>query len=520
MRFKISSADGVPATHGVGTSRVAKWAIASAVTAFAVVATSATGQATAQSDGPAIASDSGVDRYIVQVADRADVRSVSVALPDSVDKVTSLKGKALNGLVVHSDDANAIDELEQMPGVVMVEPDGRVEINGDASSWGVDRIDQPALPLDGQFTTELGDGQDSHIYVLDTGITETAILAGRVGPGADFIGDGYGTDDCHGHGTHVAGTAAGTDGYGVAPAAMVYPVRVLDCGGYGSYSGIIAGMNWIAANAPEASVANASLGGWYSESVNIAVENLIAAGVPIAVAAGNSWDDACYYSPASAPNAVTVAASDEWDYLTWFSNYGECVDIAAPGEDIASMIPDGSVEEWDGTSMASPHVAGALGLFYSLNPQASSDAGEQWLQEQSVSDIIEGYDLLNVKAGQDPTPPPPPPPASPTPTPTPIQTEEPTPIPDAPTVEVAKVKKRMVKVKWASVAHAESYQVQVTKVKKKSRRSLDKGGSTTNTKFKVKKLRPGSKYQVTVTAKGAAGDSAPDTVTVRTKKKR
>ena len=244
-----------------------------------------------------------------------------------------------------------------------------------AASWGLDRIDQRDLPLDGTIDLQAANaaaagGSGVTAYVIDTGVrSDHAQFGGRVESGFVSVDqgsdDGNGTEDCNGHGTHVSGTIGGAD-YGVAPSVSIVPVRVLDCYGSGYLSDVIAGLNWVAANhAPDQlAVANMSLGGGYSEALNIAVQSVIDDGVTMVVAAGNGGGDACANSPASVPAAITVGATDSNDQRAYFSDYGSCVDLFAPGVAITSAWLDSStaIETLDGTSMASPHVAGGVAL--------------------------------------------------------------------------------------------------------------------------------------------------------------
>jgi subtilisin family serine protease len=256
-----------------------------------------------------------------------------------------------------------------------------------AASWGLDRIDQRNLPLDGQFTTA-GDGAGTTAYIMDTGIDfGHSEFGGRAVPGYDAIGDGRDGQDCNGHGTHVAGTVGGAT-YGVARKAALVSVRVLDCDGTGSDAGIIAGLDWVANNAQQPAVLNASLGGGSSPSLNSAVDSLASSGVLPVVAAGNSAADACDYSPAGAASALAVGASDRTDQETDFSNDGTCVSLFAPGEGIVSAKLGGGSVSMDGTSMASPHVAGVALLYKAQNPSASAADVRTWLDDEATENVL------------------------------------------------------------------------------------------------------------------------------------
>jgi subtilisin family serine protease len=276
------------------------------------------------------------------------------------------------GFALKSTEARA-KAMAADPLVVSVEQDKRVSLLSSTQtnppSWGLDRIDQVSLPLDASYTSPT-DASNVTVYVIDTGIRTTHVeFGGRASSGYDFVDDDADATDCNGHGTHVAATIGGNT-YGVAKGVHLVAVRVLDCSGYGSYDKVIAGIDWVAAHASGPSVVNMSLGGPQSAAVDAAVRSAIAGGITFALAAGNANTDACTVTPADVTEAITVGATDSTDTRASFSNYGNCLDLFAPGVGITSAYDtaDTATATMSGTSMASPHVAGAAALVLANHP--------------------------------------------------------------------------------------------------------------------------------------------------------
>ncbi|MCB2204572.1 S8 family serine peptidase [bacterium] len=356
------------------------------------------------------------DRYVVMFKD--NVENVD-AMTDELMRGNSGKvhyryHHAIKGFAA-TIPPQAVEGIRHNPNVAIVEPDGIVSKNGTQNnppSWGLDRIDQRYLPLDNTYNYP-NQGEDVTAYIIDTGIRfDHQEYNGRAFSGWDFVQNDNDASDCDGHGTHVAGTVGGTT-VGVAKKVTLIAVRVLNCQGSGTWSGVVAGVDWVTANASGPSVANMSLGGGYFSIINTAVENSIAAGVVYAVSAGNSNANACNYSPASAPNALTVGATTSSDGRSYFSNYGSCVDVFAPGSSIRSstMNSTSSYANWSGTSMASPHVAGVAALYLSSNPNATPAQVNAAIVNGATSGVVSNPGsgspnllLYNMIAGPPPTP--------------------------------------------------------------------------------------------------------------------
>jgi subtilisin family serine protease len=280
--------------------------------------------------------------------------------------------------------------LARRPDVAAIEPDQVVTIDTTQTnppSWGIDRIDQRNLPLSRSYTfTSTGAGANA--YIIDTGIqTSHPDFGGRANVVFDALG-GNG-QDCNGHGTHVAGTVGGNS-FGVAKGVSLHAVRVLDCNGSGTNSGVIAGMDFVASNHGARAVANMSLGGGFSSAVNNAVTRMTNAGVFLAVAAGNSNANACNSSPSSAPSAYTTAASDINDRRASFSNFGSCVDGYAPGVNITSAWLNGGTNTISGTSMATPHVTGVGALYKATFGDASAATVSNFINSNATTNVISG----------------------------------------------------------------------------------------------------------------------------------
>lgn len=327
----------------------------------------------------------------------SSVRAVAPAA-----RIEAQFSQALEGFVMSVPTASAeavAAALARNPAVDGVEPDRTVRVGQsgpasptprmlDARAWGVDRIDQRTPALDGVFRPSLT-GRGVNVYIVDSGVSPHSEFGSRLVTGFSSVNDGRGTTDCSGHGTHVAGTAAGAT-LGVAPGATVVPVRVMGCNGSSSGSAVLAGLDWLASRGQRPAVVNLSLGGEASATLDAAVQRLMLLGFTVVVSAGNDNADACGQSPARAPGAITVAASDRADAKAAFSNWGACVTLWAPGAAIAAAghAQPTAVVTMNGTSMAAPHAAGAAALLLQGDPTLAPVRVRERLMAQATAGRI------------------------------------------------------------------------------------------------------------------------------------
>ncbi|MGW7292579.1 S8 family serine peptidase [Streptomyces xiamenensis] len=390
-----------------GRGRRVRWASAALLLLVPVVGGGASAEALPRPGGDPLTVPVPVERAAQAVPGEYIVTLASGFSPDEVLRQLGAEarfvyGKALRGFAAALSPAQ-LRLVRTLPAVAAVEENGRLDVTPNApaeeapASWGLDRIDQRELPLDDAFGTA-GTGEGVTAYIVDTGI-ETAheAFGGRATVGFDSVGDGREGQDCHGHGTHVAGTVGGTE-FGVAPGVSLVAVRVLGCEGQGDTAGFLAGLDWVVEHAQQPAVLNGSLGDSASQAIDDAVDAVADAGVLPVVAAGNDAKDACEASPARAARALTVGATDREDQQADFSNDGRCLDLYAPGVGIVSAWLDGGTRTLSGTSMATPHVAGAAALVKEGDPGATPREVSGLLLDAATPDVISpiGADSPNL----------------------------------------------------------------------------------------------------------------------------
>ena len=359
-------------------------------------------------------------RYIVVFHEQAPASAASTARVDVRAlgaKVLHSYSHALDGFSARLSQS-AVEALRSNPHVAYIEADSRVHASDTQSpaTWGLDRIDQRNRPLSNSYTYN-ATGSGVTAYIIDTGLRLTHTqFGGRAVSGFDSV-DGGSADDCNGHGTHVAGTVGGAT-HGVAKGVRLVAVRVLNCQGSGSNSGVIAGVDWVTGNhaAGQPAIANMSLGGGANSALDTAVNNSINDGVSYAVAAGNSNANACNSSPSRVGAAMTVGSTTSSDARSSFSNYGTCLDIFAPGSSITSTwhTSNTATNTISGTSMASPHVAGVAALYLQGSPSASPSTVRNAIVNSATPGVLTSVGtgspnlLLYSLFGAAPPPPPPP----------------------------------------------------------------------------------------------------------------
>lgn len=379
------------------TRRAGLAALSALALTGAALSTVGTSAATAADEAPAPlvqAEGQAINgQYLVFLDADASKKQVNGAAKAAESNGAQVEDRFTN-LKAYSAELSAAElaEVRSDPRVSFVAEDQVVTTMATQSgaTWGLDRIDQRSRPLSGTFTYN-ATGAGVKAYIIDTGINASHTdFGGRVGAGATAISDGRGTNDCNGHGTHVAGTVGGSR-YGVAKNVTLIPVRVLDCNGSGANSGVVAGMDWVAGQGG-GGVANMSLGGGANTATDAAIARMTNAGVTTVVAAGNENQDACNVSPARAPSAITVGSTTNTDARSSFSNYGSCVDIFAPGSSITSdwIGSTTATNTISGTSMASPHVAGVAAQYLQLNPGASPSTVTNAILGNATTGVVSG----------------------------------------------------------------------------------------------------------------------------------
>lgn len=365
----------------------------------------------------------------------ADAQYLAAVYGGSVKIVYS---NALKGFGIQMSDEQAV-AMSKDENVLYIEQDAAISVASSQlnPTWTLDRVDQRNMPLSGSYDYN-STGAGVHAYIIDTGIRATHVeFGGRASSVYDNVGDGQNGFDCNGHGTHVAGIIGGTT-YGVAKNVFLHGVRVLPCNGSGQISNLIAGIDWVTANRVNPAVVNISItAAGSSPSLETSVTNSIASGVTFTIAAGNSATDACNFTPARVPSALTVGGSDEFDSRARYSNLGTCVDLFAPGNMVLSTwsSSDTATNTLSGTSMAAPMVAGVAALYLSANPTANPAAVSIAIMSSATSGVLATNDTSSpnkllyswVTGGPAPTP-----------TPTPTATPTPAPSPTPATIRIRK----------------------------------------------------------------------------------
>ena len=385
--IKLNPSSNSPAKINIGAQRVKQLSTKASVAC----------QGRTAAEKSRIASDPCSDFIVVFVPGFAKAKSQEL-LSASNAQVKREFSSIFNGALVNGP-LSKMQALANNPNVLVVEDDLEMKIAGlqTPAPWGLDRIDQVALPLSNSYDDLDNSGVNTYSFVVDTGIdASNSEFSGRIASGFTAINDGLGSKDCNGHGTHVAGII-GAKTYGVAKSTNLIPVRVLDCNGSGSYSSVISGLDWIAANysAGSSAVVNMSLGGAASSTIDGAVSTLISRGLNVVVAAGNSNADACNFSPARVTEAITVGATDRNDSRASYSNFGSCLDLFAPGSSITSTwLGLTGVNTISGTSMAAPKVAGIVARFISNNPGLTPQQVSNSIIASSTKDLV-----LNAGSG-------------------------------------------------------------------------------------------------------------------------
>ena len=490
-------------------SRVLVRVVGAVATAGVVAALGTTGAAGAATGLSARSAPHADARYLVRYSPGTDVSAAARSLRADGLAVERTFTRAVDAAVVTLTAAEAT-ALADAPGVLSVERDTVFTVADTQVSptWGLDRIDQRALPLSASYTSPAS-ATPVDAYVVDTGTSPDHVdLANRVRAGFSSVDTGPGNTDCNGHGTHVSGTIAGST-YGVAKTATITPVRVLDCAGSGFLSQVVAGIDWVVGQHQPGvpAVANFSLSGLASSALDASVSALVADGVTVAVAAGNEATDACTRSPARAPAALTAAASDETDKQATFSNVGPCVDLYAPGVNVTSAWNTGPTATMtiSGTSMSSPHVAGAAAVLLSVQPGLTPAQVGERLVADATADVLTGTTpgtanrllFLDQYATPPPPPPPPPPPA--------VQLTVPG---EAGSVDAAP-RSHSVRVRWdVGVDGGAPILEQRIRVYHHGDRIRTVTVPPGDERERVKNLKPGEPYRFTVILSNAVGRSA------------